>query len=49
MAERRKRASPLVSVPIFFVGVFDESPVMMMEDVEEMDICVVSAVLCEPV
>ena len=49
MAERRKRESPVVSVTTFFVGMFDESPVMMMEDVEGMDVFVVSAVLCEPV
>ena len=48
-AERRKRASPVVSVPTLFVGMFDGSPVMMMEDAEGMDVCVVSAVLCEPV
>ena len=49
MAARRKRASPVVSVPTFFVGMFDESPVMMMEDVEEIEVCVVSAVFGEPV
>ena len=27
--ERRKRTSPVVSVPIVFVGMFDESPVMV--------------------
>ena len=48
-AERRKRASPVVIVPTFFVGMFDESPVMVMEDVDGMEMCVVSAVLCEPV
>ena len=47
--DRRKRASPVVSVPTFFVGMFDESPVMRMEDVDGMEICCVSAVLCEPV
>ena len=49
MAERRKRASPVVSVPTFFVGMFDESPVMTKEDVEGIDVCVISAVTCEPV
>ena len=47
-AESRKKASPVVSVPIFFVGMFDGSPVMMMEDVEGIDVCFVSTVLCEP-
>ena len=46
--ERRKRASSLVSFPIVFVGMFDESPVMMNVDVEGTDVCVVSAVSCAP-
>ena len=47
--EREKRASPVVSVPTFFVGMVDESPVIVKDDIEGMDICVVSAVMCEPV
>ena len=47
-ADRRKRASSLVSAPIFFVGMFDESPVIVKEEVEGIDVCVVSIVLCVP-
>ena len=48
--ERRKRASSEgVSVPTVFVGMFDASPVIVKDDVDGMDICVVSAVSCEPV
>ena len=49
MAERRKRASPVVSVPTFFAGRFELSPVMANEDVDGMSVCIVSAVLCVPV
>ena len=47
-AERRKGASPEVSVATFFVRTFDESPVMMNASVDGMSVCVVSAVRCMP-